>query len=906
MPDFSIHSSEDALAQPAVKEAVRRNIIAISERRVKYTLFKEQTYAWDNPEEWVRTTTVAWLIVERGYPTNRTKLEVVVPRRTPSDFADIVVYEDDSCRIPYLVVENKACGQSIRDRNQGIEQAFGNANSLRAPLTLYDEAEQSAFFDVANYPSTERVANLLGNRDRLPSEYGNVPTYTYLAGQPGDIGVLGPHQLEARIRRAHSLIWAGGRRDPLTAFDEWSKLLFAKVIDERTTPTGEPRRFQIGTNETIATVATRVHSLFAQACQSDPSIFPSETRINLPDAKVSDVVRSLQEVAFTRTEVDSIGKAFEQFFGSIFRGGLGQYFTMRQLARFVVAMLDVTHEDFVLDPTSGSGGFLLECLLQVWDRIDSTFAGQPHDQIQRIKFDFAMNQVYGIEVHEVLARICKINLLLHHDGHTNIEANRSVLDAVFTNPRLNPPQNQFSVIAGNPPFGTEVAEGDDEQLGQNHLESFHVASRLRKVDSEQVIVERTINLLEPAGRFGLILPDGLLNNQGDRSNCPRTRSFIAAEGRITAIISLPDHAFRKSGAQNKTSILFFRKFTAAEKRRFDHENNRLIDAGEHPYVGVSRAVQAAGLNYRIFLGEAAQVGYTPVGAATQTNDLYRSGTDGMLAPDQTGTILGEWERFLTNPATYGGHTRPDCTGLLFDELWDSHASHRLDPKYHLFKVETGRRVPVGWVKDRLGNILQRREEPADFATDPDQLFTVITISQTGSIRPREAGKGRNPPEWRASYFAESPGTWYAARAGDVVFSSIDLWKGCIAVVPEEFDGALVTKEFPIYLVKDGRLSPAFLQALLRSRYYQRAFRAITTGHSNRRRTQVADFENLEIIFPEDRAEQDRLIADITAACAHQQAATERLGISLSQFNDIIDGRGDEEPPHVEGGFNGDD
>ena len=39
-------------------------------------------------------------------------------------------------------------------------------------------------------------------------------------------------------------------------------------------------------------------------------------------------------------------------------------------------------------------------------------------------------------------------------------------------------------------------------------------------------------------------------------------------GFIEAIVSLPDHAFRKSGAQNKTSILFFRKFTNTEARTF--------------------------------------------------------------------------------------------------------------------------------------------------------------------------------------------------------------------------------------------------------------------------------------------------------------------------------------------------
>ena len=48
------------------------------------------------------------------------------------------------------------------------------------------------------------------------------------------------------------------------------------------------------------------------------------------------------------------------------------------------------------------------------------------------------------------------------------------------------------------------------------------------------------------------------------------------------------------------------------------------------------------------------------------------------------------------------------------------------------------------------------------------------------------------------YFEDSPSTWYEAQQGDLVYSSIDLWKGCISVVPEQFNGALVTKEFPIY------------------------------------------------------------------------------------------------------------
>ena len=343
-----------------------------------------------------------------------------------------MVYRDDTCRQPYLVVENKAADQNKKDRAQGIEQLFGNANSLAVPLALYDESTESIFYDRENFPPTEREDNKLGTRNAVPKQYGDVPQYALIAGTDSDIKPAATSILESKTRRAHSAIWSGGKRDPLKSFDEWSKLLFAKVIDERTTPDGEPRRFQVGTKETVAAVANKIHILFGEACKTDPSVFPTETRIDLPDAKIAEVVRILQDLSYTRTDVDSIGKAFEQFFGSVFRGGLGQYFTMRQLARFTVGVLEVKQTDYVLDLTAGSGGFLLEVLLQCWHNLDRAFKTQPADQVQRLKIDFALSHVYGIEMHEVVARICKINLLLHHDGHTNIEANRSCLETVFT------------------------------------------------------------------------------------------------------------------------------------------------------------------------------------------------------------------------------------------------------------------------------------------------------------------------------------------------------------------------------------------------------------------------------------------------------------------------------------------
>jgi type I restriction enzyme M protein len=886
-------TAAQTLALPYVGEAIERGFIALQGDRVHYLLHREKDFAWGDPEEWVRCALVAYLIIERGYPPKRMDTEVVVPRRLPSDFADIVVFRDDRCRDPYLVVECKSDPQRAAARRQAIEQAIGNAHSLRSPLALYDEWGGSVLFDTSGtYPAGEREQNRRGPRDRVPHQYSeDVPVYRFIAGRAGsDIESADARALENKVRRTHSIIWSGGKRDPLTSFDEWSKLLFAKVHDERTTPNGEPRRFQIGSGETATAVANRVHQLFSEASEQDKTIFPPGIRIILPDEKIYDIVDALQDVSIVNTDTDTIGRAFESFFGSVFRGELGQYFTMRQIARFMVAVVGVGHQDYIIDPTAGSGGFLLEALLQGWHQIEKDFAGQT--EMDRKTYDFAMHHVFGIEIHEILARILKINLLLHHDGHTNVEGDRSCLDTDFINQRLRSNwKGGFDRVVGNPPFGDTVKAGDRDLLGQNELDSFTVAEGRTQVPSEHVILERGIDMLKDGGRLAFVVPDGLLNNQGEGSNCPRVRRLLARSGRIEAIVSLPDYAFRKAGAQNKTSMLFFRKFTSSERAAWTAANKAAGDEGEDPYRAALEAV-----DYDVFLAEATHIGYTPTGLPTDLNDLYRADEDGFVSDDQDGSVLGELRRFQKGPSDYDGHRQPDCMRMKMSELWTAHTSHRLDPKYFLFKAEEQSITPEGWVRLPIGEVMERRDELVQPENEPEEEVNVLTVAQTGDLRAREAGKGRSPPEWRGMYFEDMPTAWYAAHTGDVVFSGIDLWKGCIAVVPEEFDGALVSSEFPVYKVTDERLDPQFLSTLLRSRYYQRAFRAITTGHSNRRRTQPEDFEALEICFPADPAEQRRLVAAVIEARRKLRGADSSLRSAMLAFSDVIDQRGDEEYP----------
>ena len=95
---------------------------------------KRQRYT--DPEEQVRAEIYLRLIFDYDYEAKRIELERIVPRRTPSDLADIVVFSDDKHKSPWIVVECKKQEISDAEFMQAVEQGFGNANSLSAPYLI--------------------------------------------------------------------------------------------------------------------------------------------------------------------------------------------------------------------------------------------------------------------------------------------------------------------------------------------------------------------------------------------------------------------------------------------------------------------------------------------------------------------------------------------------------------------------------------------------------------------------------------------------------------------------------------------------------------------------------------------------------------------------------------------------
>ena len=583
-----------------IELGIKKGYIHISEDRKKITyIFNKKTYNFSDPEEKVRAEYYVELIERYQYSPKKINIEVIVPRRTPSDLADIVIYEDEELKIPYLIVECKKDGISEAEFKQAIEQAFGNANSLRGKYATVIAGTTRTAFDISGFKPNERDKNVISD---IPIKYGNAPKYKFIKNdKDNELKIVSREDLIRTLEKAHDTVWQGGKLAPTTAFDEVAKLLFCKLQDEKEeTKRGEPYKFQIGTHEEAEEIFNRIDIIYQKAKKKDAEVF--KENIRLEPQIVYGVVEHLQSINFNKTDLDTKGVAFERFMEDFFKGKMGQFFTPREIIRFCVKMLNPKTDETVLDPTCGSGGFLLNCLDFIRDYAKENYDEKEADKIWH---DFAMKNLYGIEINDQIARICKMNMIIHDDGHTNIistDSLKNIKDIKDIHKGFS--LDNFDLILTNPPFGAEVKKSE-----KPYLPNYSLGKNKNNQKTEILFIERCINFLKhKTGRIAIVLPDGILTN----SSLQYVRDYIMEQTQILAVISLPQFTFSHFGAGVKSSLLFLRKKDKDEKIE----------------------------NYPIFMAIAQHIGYDATGRKDSINDLD--------------AILVEYQKFEKNPKNYKG------------------------------------------------------------------------------------------------------------------------------------------------------------------------------------------------------------------------------------------------------------
>jgi len=574
--------------------------ISFNEDRSRITyIYQKKERNYNNPEEKVQAITFLKLIFDYHYPVSRIKMFVPVTMGSEIKEADIIVYDDDICLAPHIVVECKRQDISEAEFLQAIEQAYSYAFSLPCNVKyIWVTSEiRNEYYEVDKN---------LNTRNQIPDipQYGvkNIAPYRYVyeadfmpkeegKQQFFDLSVIDQAELTRRFKQAHEALWAGGQLNPSEAFDELDKLIFCKIWDERKPrKMGEPYDFQVITitneeekdeqkrrNKENENLFNRIKALYEEGRKQDKEVF--RDNIRLTPEKIRTVVGYLESVNLGETDLDSKGRAFETFMGSFFRGSFGQYFTPREIVDFIVDVLPIKKESKVLDTSCGSGGFLLYALNKIRKEATSYYPNYKKDARQYAKWfpywhDFAQNNLYGIEISEQISRAAKMNMIIHDDGHTNVITSDGLVsdETIFLKT-----SNQgfkygtFDFIITNPPFGSTIRQSEQAylktyQLGKKEEDWLAVKAQPENTrdgqNTEVLFIEQDYKFLKEGGYLAIVLPDGILTN----SSMQYVRTQIEDWFRIVAVISMPQIAFAANGAGVKSSVLFLRKWKKSETK----------------------------------------------------------------------------------------------------------------------------------------------------------------------------------------------------------------------------------------------------------------------------------------------------------------------------------------------------
>ncbi|EID5920756.1 N-6 DNA methylase [Campylobacter upsaliensis] len=545
-----------------IEKALEQGYLSFDGDSIIYHTKKLSKQNYTNPEEKVRAEVFARLIIEKEYPLSHIAIEVRVTRGSnkSNTRADIVVYKNAKHQKAFIAIELKKSSQ--KDLREAKEQALSYANFLKADYALATNGKEK----IALYIKED--SNDLIND--IPPYGGNAPIWKYLRNsKDSDIKGITPGELEALLKKIHNYLWNGGKRNPAEAFSEFSKIIFTKMMDEKAKTDIkyklEHYEFQKNRDEDKFALEKRIKGLYEKYKKKDSNVFDNALILDADEIKF--LVENLEGIGLSKIELDIKGEIFQNFLKDFFKGKAGQFFTPFNVVRFVVGCFDITQNDLVLDPSCGSGGFLLRTLLYMREKCENHYKDKK-DEVQKFLcwHSFAEKNLYGIEINGGISQAAKMQMIIHDDGHTNVitaDGLDSFENFIKKNNKFQ--KNTFNFIFTNPPFGSSIP------ASKPYFEDFSFAkSEVHFIDkiidkkspkdlsgqkSEILFLERYFEFLKEGGIVACVLPDGILTN----SSLQNVRDYLLERFYLLASFSLPQHTFSNYGAGVKSSILVLKK-----------------------------------------------------------------------------------------------------------------------------------------------------------------------------------------------------------------------------------------------------------------------------------------------------------------------------------------------------------
>jgi type I restriction enzyme M protein len=576
----------------------------------------------DNPEEYVRQTIEKRLFIEHKYLKDQIKIEFTVQLASSKKRADIVIFPKDTNQFKQenikIIIECKNEKILPTDSTDGVKQ-------LKAYMAACVNCEWGMWTN-GKYKEVIRKINENGNwifidYNDIPSANGSLEEID--RPKRNTLKRASDNNLLFVFKTCHNHIYVNDGFQKQPAFFEFLKIIFCKIEDERNVP--KPLEFYATSGERSnldgqLTVQKRINKIFNQVKEKYSQIFDSQDEIKLNPRSLAYVVSELQKYYLLDTHIDVKGKAYEELVGSNLRGDRGEFFTPRNIMKMAVEMVAPKDYEKILDPSCGTGGFLVMSMNYVIKKLENDIISEyEKDKThwsdnergilrERIKSVVESN-FYGFDINPDLVKATKMNMVMNNDGSGNILRTDSLLhphewedyfktqlsqQLKIKKEKINSPNSLelFDVIITNPPFGSKLPIKDHNILSQFTIgyiwqnnkkkvnaEDWTITNKLQSsVPPEQLFIERCLQFLKPGGRLAIVLPDSILGAPG----LGYIRKWMLSKAHVIASIDLHVDTFQpRNGTQ--TSILILQKKT-------QEEINKELHAGIIPDRNIFMAI----------------------------------------------------------------------------------------------------------------------------------------------------------------------------------------------------------------------------------------------------------------------------------------------------------------------------
>jgi len=427
-------------------------------------------------EEYVRQWVLRELIDTYGYPKDwlgeRIVVEETVQMATMLKQADISIKNER--HKTFLYIETKKSDITKQEFDSAEGQLMGYLSSTHTATVgmctngkithcLVKKIDPNDFDYIPDIPEYDQRG--LRQKTKLTRELS--PEMVSSGAKTGLSAIT--EKFDDILFNAHSAMRDIDGLHPDEALDELSKIIYAKIYDERQvvdSQMGTTFRFQTYGAGNTEEIASNIRDLYKEAVDKDLAIYSQripnyersrgvfKQQIRLSSNALVKVVEILQHYSFLDSTGDIKGRAFQKVLGPAIRAGMGQYFTPDEVVRLAVGIIRPDVKELILDPFCGSAHFLTTCL----DEINSMHAKGQITDYSLHKFKFF--HLHGIEKSERMVRIAMCDMALQDDGHTNIRCTDALLS--FDNyPDIkalagddNEDPQVFDIILTNPPFGS--------------------------------------------------------------------------------------------------------------------------------------------------------------------------------------------------------------------------------------------------------------------------------------------------------------------------------------------------------------------------------------------------------------------------------------------------------------------